>query len=536
MQKLIIGKFRLRIELVVSVLLILSTLLVAHVEGAVSGNSSNLNASVKLNLAAPIAAGVNGLIAYGGLPAKSAAGPLYRTAPADLPTFTVTKWPGETADGYIFMAYYNYWQLTPTAYLLILDDNGEPIFYKELAPVGIAMDFKKQPNGLLTYYPLEAGSRFLAMDNSYQVVRSYTAGNGYQADFHDFQILENGNALLMIHDSRIVDMSQIVEGGDPEAEVIGCIIQEIDEENNVVFEWQSWGEIPITDSNITLTDSSVNYMNCNSLELDNDGNILLSSRNLDEVTKIDRQTGEIIWRLGVRQNDFTFTNDMGFNYAHDARRLENGNISIFDNGIAHSPPYSRGIEYKVDEEKRTVTRIREYRNDPDVYSRALGNMQQLPNGNMMIGWGRSIDIPVFTEFDINGQRILEFRTRPGHGSYRVFRFPWQGFPNWPPQLVVETDDGAVKLFFSWNGSTETTAFQIYRGTDRNNLELLTTVEKTGFETTYEFNTNEQALWYFQVVPVDGRGATGVASSVVPLAVGAEPIYIPMSVNISAGGS
>ena len=47
----------------------------------------------------------------------------------------------------------------------------------------------------------------------------------------------------------------------------------------------------------------------NSLWFDEtDGNIILSCRNTSEVIKISRVTGEIIWRLQGKHNQFTFTN------------------------------------------------------------------------------------------------------------------------------------------------------------------------------------------------------------------------------------
>ncbi len=63
------------------------------------------------------------------------------------------------------------------------------------------------------------------------------------------------------------------------------------------------------------------------------GIILLSFRHLNEVTKIDSSSGEIIWRLGGKQNQFTFLGDtMPFSAQHDARRIANGNLTLFDNG------------------------------------------------------------------------------------------------------------------------------------------------------------------------------------------------------------
>lgn len=78
------------------------------------------------------------------------------------------------------------------------------------------------------------------------------------------------------------------------------------------------------------------------------------------------------------------------------------------------------------------------------------------------------------------------------------------------------------------------AYRIYRGKDRDDLELIATVDKTGFETTYEFETNEQVLWYFQVIPVDGKGASGQPSRVVPRAVNGDTVYIPM-IGMTNGG-
>lgn len=77
-----------------------------------------------------------------------------------------------------------------------------------------------------------------------------------------------------------------------------AIIQELDQSKNVVFQWRSWDHFRITDAtHEDLTAALVDYVHANALEVDNDGNILLSSRHLDEITKIDRQTGNIIWRL-----------------------------------------------------------------------------------------------------------------------------------------------------------------------------------------------------------------------------------------------
>lgn len=451
----------------------------------------------------------------------------YLTAPADLPQFEITSTAG-TSDGYIFMAYFNYANVSESdAYLLILDNDGEPVFYRRLFPLRAALDFKKQPNGLLTYFnPAPEEKRFYALDETYSTVGTYEAGNGYVTDLHDLQILPDGHALLMIYDFQTVDMAKLVPGGDPEATVVGCILQEIDTGGNVVFEWRSWDHISILDSNQDLTDSFIRYIHCNSIEQDYDGHILISSRHLNEVTKINRQTGEIIWRLGGAQNQFTFANDAGFFYQHDARRLPNGNLTIYDNRTNGTPEYSRAVEYALDETNMIATRVWEYRNSPDTYGPALGNHQRLPNGNSIIGWGWSSE-PILSEVAPDGTEVFELSAEPTHGTYRAFRFPWEGHPTWPPRLVATTNGFAVTLHFSWNGATDVSAYRVYGGRAPRPMTLLWSMAKEGFENVFVYNTPEEGHYSFRVMAVDSQGAEMAYSNTYSVLVGGDPIYLPL---------
>jgi hypothetical protein len=430
----------------------------------------------------------------------------FETAPADLPVFTVNAFGQDLGAGYIFLAYFNYAAfLESDAYLLILDNSGEPVYYERLHPLVAALDFKKQPNGLLTYFnPNPVQRKFLAMDNQYNLVDSYEAGNGYDTDLHDLQILDNDHALLMVHDNRRVDMSQLVPGGQPDATVVGCIIQELDSAKNVVFEWRSWDHMSILESNQDLTAELIRYIHCNSVEQDYDGHLLISSRHLDEVTKIDRNSGDILWRMGGPHNDFSFTNDPGFFHQHDARRLPNGNITIYDNGNFHSPPYSRGVEYAVNETAMTVTRVAEFRQTPDIFGPAMGNMQSLPGGNAVVGWGWSSN-PIMTEFAPDGSVALTLSAPDTNGSYRAFRSPWKGDPTWAPKLIAKGNESTVDLYFSWNGATEITSYEIFGGQDPNNLAFLAKVPKQGFETTFNYAAPVDGAWHFQVMPIDKSG-------------------------------
>ena len=460
----------------------------------------------------------------------------YKTAPADLPAFQVTiSNSHQLADGYLFIGYFDYFNfLGSNPYMLILDNNSEPIYYNQLAPEPPVIDFKRQHlhENLVTWYDNALDEqKFYVMDETYTIIDSYVAGNGYLTDVHDLQILEDGRALLMIYDNRIIDMSQRIVGGHPEALVVGCILQEVDNQGNVLFEWRSWDHIDILDTNQDVLTDTIDYIHCNSIERGQDGHWLLSSRHLDEITKIDRNTGDILWRLGGVQSDFTFPNDTGFAFQHDARQLANGHITLYDNGNTHGPPpYSRGVEYVLDEDAMTATLVWEYRNTPDTFGPFMGNLQRLPNGNSLIGWGGS-DIPLLTEVAPDGTKLMDLNsTIPNHGSYRAVRYEWHGYPTWSPRLVAINDGPAIDLYFSWNGATEVTDYEVYAGTTPTTTTLLDTVVRTGFETTYHWLPPSEGFWYFQVLPITGDGSPVQFSNIAATIVNGQPTYIPLLIT------
>jgi len=350
-----------------------------------------------------------------------------------LPTVTVSNSPSA---GKIFLTCFSF---IPgyNRYIMIFNNDGSPFFYREME--SDCTDLKQISNGNLVYFET-IKSKYYELDTNYYIVDSFYTGNGYITDLHELEYLDNGNAYLMSYDSTFIDMSQIVQGGDTNALVIGLIIQEIDANKNVIFQWRSWDHFQITDcSNQDLLNDTIDYVHGNAIESDTDGNILLSSRHLDEITKINRSTGAIMWRLGGKNNQFTFVNDtIGFNHQHDIRRLNNGHITFFDNGNAHTPPFSRAVEYEINEQTKTATLVWQYRNSPDIFGPFMGNVQRLVNGNSIIGWGGTINEPVVTisvSFYQTGLKLFEMKFPNLVFSYRAYRFRWDFVDPGPPKPV-----------------------------------------------------------------------------------------------------
>ncbi len=326
---------------------------------------------------------------------------------------------------------------TVHTYLMTFQNDGQVHYYKQSTAPTIDYKYQRESNVFSYFFAtgtLGAGAyigKYITTDLDHNILDSFACGNGYPTDGHDFMILPNNHVLIGSYDAQTVDMTKVVT--DPNAKtnatVFGTVIQELDQNKNVVFEWKSWDHFKITDHAADIADTSklIDYSHWNSLKQDADGNILLSSRNMDEITKINRTTGDIMWRLGGKNNQFTITGDtekVFISHQHDAERIPNGHMTVWDNGNAHKPPYSRAMEFTINETAKTVNKVWQFRHPLNRFTFAAGNAQRLANGNTVIGWGIVQDtiLPAVTEVDPNGNIVFEAKLPLLNISYRAFKF------------------------------------------------------------------------------------------------------------------
>ena len=103
-----------------------------------------------------------------------------------------------------------------------------------------------------------------------------------------------------------------------------------------------------------------------------DNNLICSFRNLDSIIKIDRKTGDIIWILGGKGDQFNLTEEQKFSRQHNATLLDNNRILLFDNGNAKG--LTRIFEITLDEENKKVTNFKEFSLD-GRFSAYMGYLQ-----------------------------------------------------------------------------------------------------------------------------------------------------------------
>src|SRR5215207_5750474 len=415
------------------------------------------------------------------------------------PAVEVSKKARATAPGYIF--------LSPQkgdagqGGSLIVDNEGQVVWFRPLQETyGRAMDFKAQiyrGRPVLTW--METGSgEYVICDRTYHEIARIEAGNGYEGDQHEFLISPQDTALITIYNRVPRDLSSV--GGPKESVAVQGTVQEIDiETGEVLLEWKSLDHVGLDESygkpGEDIESSGIDYFHLNSIDVDHDDNLLICARKTCAVYKIDRNTGEVIWRLGGKKSDFEMGPGTRFAFQHDARRLPDGTISIFDNGttvfeddLPEAIEESRAIVLEVDEDKMKAKLVSVYTHPDKKYADAAGNTQVLPNGNVFVGWGRALAI---SECDHDGKMLFDLTLPAENRSYRSFRFPWNAQPDGAPAADAErTSSEEARVYASWNGATEVERWEVLAGPGPDRLESLGEVPRDGFETAMLVRTSE----------------------------------------------
>ena len=194
---------------------------------------------------------------------------------------------------------------------------------------------------------------------------------------HDIRRLENGNTIYLAWETLSDEEASKVPGGLPgtekEGKIYGDVVREVNPAGEVVWEWH-FKDVDLDAFPLTGDCDRAEWAHANTVAPTLDGNVMVSFRHLDTILIVDRKTKEIIWQQ----------RDQSWGHQHNSEMLENGNITLFANGMNNliQPLHSRAIEL----DPKTGEIVWQFM-DPrkwTFFSPIMGGVQRLENGNSLI--------------------------------------------------------------------------------------------------------------------------------------------------------
>ena len=325
--------------------------------------------------------------------------------------------------------------------LQLLDSAGNLVFYAPITddeepPYSTVMptDFKPIGGGRMAFFrPGDGGGKYWILDSAFTVIDSVWCNGFAITDDHDFMVDEDGNYTLICDSILIGSLSTLTTNGGvqgaPSGQILQQIVQKQDPDRNVLWNWFSLDHQPLENSDTIFFSSPswLDHTHMNSILEDETGAIVTSSRNLNEITRFDPITGNILWRFGGKSNDFTLIGDTEFISAqHDANFTSEGNLYLFDNGSAGAHNIARYVEYELDTVNWTATLVREHRHPNNLRSHFMGNAIHMDDDHVILTWGgafpqdSTVDV---VEYLPSGEAVLELNLRADFLTYRVHKTP-----------------------------------------------------------------------------------------------------------------
>jgi hypothetical protein len=326
--------------------------------------------------------------------------------PSDIPQYAASG--SDPSPGYVVFA--------AGLYGLVIDNTGRVVWYRRF-PNGPGLSFMAEPNGRYaarptTPNPTDVGV-WVELDPLGNITRTLGCALGLQPRPHDLISVRDGSYWLLCDEVRTMDLT--AAGGVAQARVTGTAVQHVSAAGTLLFHWSPFDHFAITDGELAdRVGEKVNWTHGNALDFDVDGNLIVSFRNLGEISKINTESGAVIWRMGGRRNEFTFLDSPSpaFMGQHSPRISGPNALIILDN--LGTPGESRAERYTVDEAARTARLAHSYSSIPAVVTQIGGSVQSLPVGRTLISFGTAGRV---AEYDSAGRVMWGIEGNAGY----VFR-------------------------------------------------------------------------------------------------------------------
>lgn len=205
-----------------------------------------------------------------------------------------------------------------------------------------------------------------------------TVANGkYKVIHHDVRMDKNGNIVVLTRNKMPYDMSKI--GGKGTDTLGGDGILVMDQQGRKIWEWNVWNEWD-TEHDPYLKEFAYDRFHMNSLNFDADSNYLVSVAIEDQIWKVNRSTGKIMWKLGKNGN-FKMDTSFYFSFQHSVHINPYGDLMVFDNSLWKKR--SGAVSFHLDTINWIATPQIHATLPASKYTSRMGSGYVLPNGNLL---------------------------------------------------------------------------------------------------------------------------------------------------------
>jgi len=303
---------------------------------------------------------------------------------------------------------------------VIIDNTGRVVWYLT-APDPVLSNFQAHPDGSYTLLGRDTDvQEFRVLDELGRETGRLGCVGRDETRFHEVRVAPGGDYWIMCHDRRIADLTDL--GGMEEVALDWTVVQHVSASGFLLWEWNSADHFSHSDIDpeIIAGASAINVTHGNAIAFDTDGNLLVSFRELFEITKIEAETGEVIWRFGGGQaNQFTFVGDPkgSFERQHGLRVVAPAVIQLLDN--SRQAP-SRLVRYRIDEAEMTAELLFQFIDAEDTHTPVGGSTDVLEGGGALVSFGRAGRV---AESSSTGERVWELTGIDGLYVFRAQRIP-----------------------------------------------------------------------------------------------------------------
>lgn len=341
-----------------------------------------------------------------------------RTIPRELENVKLDSNSQKSIEGDYYFDYLS----NDNSYVYKMNKNGEIVYFygKSYNNISSVMNFKKHNLKGKTYYSffepnIKNKNSTSAINNGHIVIldENYTPINKIKllktskvtnctdVENHVFDYLGDNHYIVSAALDRKVNYRNIKN-----AKIKSGYFQEV-KDGRVIFEWET-ADFPELmsesfEQNNYNQEGYSDYAHINNVCISPDNNFIISFRNLDSVIKVNRK-GEIVWKLGGKNDSFHLNKTQEFSRQHDAQYIDKNKIIVFDNGF--NKKNTRILIFTLDEKKLKVTEFKSL-DKFSIYSPFCGSVQLLSKNTILIGWGCNNQGKIASIVNINNGKIIQ---------------------------------------------------------------------------------------------------------------------------------